>query len=158
MALDFPASPTSGQIYNSWRWNGTAWASNPASTKYIIACFVPGVLAASQMLLNHTFGKAVTFPANFGSYLGFASEARGTAAATASLTVTVQKATAAAPTTFTNVGTIVFSASGIVASSFTTSGGTTLNYAQGDSLQLVAPATPDTTFAGFSASLVGYET
>lgn len=36
MALDFPPSPTEGQVYTlgakSWTWNGSGWASVPAST------------------------------------------------------------------------------------------------------------------------------
>jgi hypothetical protein len=41
---------------------------------------------------------------------------------------------------------------------FATSGGAAITFAQGDSISLVAPATPDTTFANFAATLVGYET
>lgn len=36
MALDYPASPTTGQIYTSgaasWRWTGTAWVGNTVGT------------------------------------------------------------------------------------------------------------------------------
>ena len=125
--------------------------------KYGIGCFVPGVPTASQVLLSHTFMTDVTFPANFGSFSGYTSEARGTTAATATTTIVVQKSLAASPGSFSNVGTIVVSAGGYMASSFTTASSAVVGFAAGDTLQLVAPATPDATFAGFSASLVGYE-
>jgi hypothetical protein len=133
-----------------------AWG-NALTFEYVIGCFVPAVLTASQVLLNHPFTKNVSFPANFGSYGGFATKARGTAAATASTTITVQKAVAASPGVWSNVGTIVVAAGALAAATFTTSGGAQLNFLAGDTLQLVAPATPDTTFAGFSAALVGFE-
>ena len=67
------------------------------------------------------------------------------------------KATAAAPGTFSGVGTITIAAGALVGT-FATSGGADMTFAQGDSLSLVGPASPDATFAGFSATLVGYET
>ena len=161
MSLDFPASPSVGQAYSSgalsWTWDGTKWLAGAAKPKYLLACFVPGTLTASQQLLLHRFSKAVTIPANFGSYLGHASEARGTANATGSTAIVVQKATSAAPGTFSNVGTITIAAGSMVGT-FATSGGADITFAQGDSLALVAPGTADATFAGFSATLVGYET
>lgn len=160
MSLDFPASPSVGQAYSSgalsWTFDGTKWVAGAAKAKYIIGCFVPGVLTASQQLLLHRFSKAVTIPANFGGYLGHASEARGTANATASTAIAVQKATSAAPGTFSNVGTVTIAAGALVGT-FATSGGADVAFAQGDTLALVAPASPDATFAGFSATLVGYE-
>ena len=162
MSLDFPASPSTNQVFSSgalsWTWDGQKWLAGAAKPKYLLACFVPGTLTAGQQLLLHRFSKAITFPANFDTYLGHLSEARASVAATASTTIAVQKATAATPGTFTGVGTIVIAAGDMIASSFTTSGGAALSFAAGDSLALVAPGTADATFAGFAATLVGYET
>jgi hypothetical protein len=162
--IDFPNSPTVGQVFSSgaasWTWDGTKWAavgSSTTSPRYIVACFVPGLMTASQILLDHRVSKAVTFPANFGAYLGHTSEARGSANATASTAIDVQRATSAAPSTFTSVGTITIAA-GAMVGTFTSSGGAAVSFAQGDTLALVGPATPDGTFAGFAATLVGYET
>jgi hypothetical protein len=163
VALDFPSSSlTIGQIFSSgaisWAWDGTKWtpASSTNNPRYIVGCFVPGLLTASQVLLEFRFSKAVTFPANFSTYLGHTSEARGSAAATASTVIAVQKATAAAPTIFTGVGTITIAA-GALTGTLATTGGTAVNYAQGDTLALIAPATPDATFRDVAATLVGYE-
>jgi hypothetical protein len=124
--------------------------------KYIIGAYAPAAPTASQVLLLHQVSRAVTIPANFATHAGYASKARARVAATASTTINVQRATAAAPSTFTTVGTIVFAA-GALTGTFSTSG-TAVNYAAGDTLALVAPVTPDTTLAGFSATLVLSET
>jgi len=160
--IDFPASPTLNQIYQpiaggpAWRWDGSKWLAQGAGARYVIACFVPGVLTASQLLLEHRVSKDITVPANFGSVLGHASQARGTVAATASTTIVVRKATAAAPGAFSDVGTIVIAAAALTGT-FTTSGGAAVSFAAGDTLALVAPATPDTTFANFAATLAASE-
>lgn len=125
--------------------------------KYAISAFVSGVLANSQNILYHRFSKAVTIPANFGAYLGHASEAGGSANATASTVINVDKAVTASPNSFSNVGTITI-ASSSVTPTFASSGGTTITFAQGDVLRIQGPATADVTFAGFYATLVGYET
>lgn len=161
MSLDFPASPSVGQAYTSgalsWVWDGAKWTASPMRARWIVGCFVPGLLTASQLLLLQRLSKAVTFPANFDLYLGHLSEARGTVAATGSVTIAVQKATAAAPGTFTNVGTIVVAAGSMVAATFTTTGGAAVSFAAGDSLSLVAPASADATFRDLAVTLVGYE-
>jgi hypothetical protein len=159
--IDFPNSPTVGQTFSSgtasWTWDGTKWVGGAAHQRYIVACFVPGLMTASQILLDHRVSKAITFPAAFGTYLGHTSEARGSANATASTAIDVQRATSAAPGTFTSVGTITIAA-GAMVGTFASSGGAAVSFAQGDTLALVGPATPDVTFAGFAATLVGYET
>ena len=132
-----------------------AWTAQRA--RYMVSCFVPGTMTASQWLLIHRITKAVTFPANFGLYLGNLSEARGTANAAASTVINVQQALAATPGSFTTVGTITI-ASGTLVGTFATTGGTAVSFAQGDTLAIVAPSSPDTTFANFAAVLVGYET
>jgi len=125
--------------------------------RYVLSCFAPGTPAASQLLLLHRLSKAVTIPANFGAYLGHASMARGTANATASTAIDVQKATSAAPGTFSSVGTITIAA-GAMVGTFASAGGAAITFAQGDSIALVAPASPDATFADFACSLAGFET
>jgi hypothetical protein len=130
-----------------------AWAT--IALKYVVGCFVPGLMTASQILLVHRFSKAVTLPANFGAYGGYASQASGTANATASTVVTASRALAASPTTFSNVGTVTFAAGGTVPTFVTTSGA--VAFAQGDLLRLSGPATADTTFAGFACTIVTQE-
>lgn len=73
-ALDFPASPTTNQIYTannaSWMWNGTSWvASNPSlvfyenslsiTTSYSIT---PGKSAHSVGPITVASGATVTIP------------------------------------------------------------------------------------------------
>src|SRR5580765_1197331 len=140
MSLDFPASPSTNQVYSSgalsWIFDGQKWQASPMHARWIVGCFVPGLLTASQLLLLQRLSKAITFPANFDLYLGHLSEARGTVAATGSVTIAVQKATAAAPSTFTGVGTIVVAAGSMVAATFTTTGGSSVSFAAGDTLSM----------------------
>lgn len=139
-------------VYDS----GTSkWVNRRA--KYVIGSSSSGVLTASQNLLLHRVAKGVTFPANFGAYLGLTSQAGGTANATASTVVNVDKAGTATPNSFSNVGTITIGA-GSVVPTFATSGGVAQTFAAGDVLRIQAPGTPDATFAGFYSTLVGFET
>jgi hypothetical protein len=133
-------------------WSAARWL------KYVLAFSAPQTTpySASQVVGHHCFATAVTIPANFGAYLELTSEAGGTANATGSTVVSVQKALAASPNTFSQVGTITFGA-GSTTPVFASSGGATISFAQGDVLRLVMPSTPDATFAGFYATLVSYE-
>lgn len=133
------------------------WSRVTVGDKYIFAGSMTGVLTTSQLLLSHKFTTAVTIPANFGDHLGYSSEAGGTAVTTASTVINVDKAMAATPNTFSNVGTITF-AIGTVTPTFASSGGTAISFAKGDVVRLVGPASADATFAGFYASIVGFET
>lgn len=143
-------------LYDAMSWNGTSWV--PVRPRYIVAfSFVGGILPASQLLGIHNFTKAVTFNANWGGYLGHLSEAGGTANATASTVLNIDRALAASPNTFANVGTITFAA-GSITPTFASSGGAAVAFAQGDRARLVAPATPDATFANPYVSLIGWET
>jgi hypothetical protein len=123
--------------------------------RYLVSLFVPGIMGPSQSLLLHRFSKAVTFPANFGAYLGHTSQAAAGSAATASATIQLQKALSATPTTWTNIATITF-AGGAVLGTFSTQAA--IGFAQGDLLRIRGPATPDTTLADFTATIMGYET
>jgi hypothetical protein len=161
--IDFPSSPTVGQIFSqgvlSWQWDGTKWAASSSTNnpRYIVACFVPGLMVPSQTLLEFRISKPVTFPVNFGLYLGHTSEARGSAPSTAITSILIQRATQVAPSTFTGVGSIVFGP-GEMLGTLTTSGGLPVNFAQGDTLAITGAATPDATFKDFAATLVGFET
>lgn len=134
-------------------WNGTAWV--PQRPKYVFGFNVPGVLAINTVF-SHVFTKAVTIPANFGSYLGHSTQVRGSANATSSPVVTVAKAAAGSPLSFSNVGTITITAGGVVPV-LATSGSAVINFAQGDIARFLV-TTGDTTFADLVATVVGFET
>ena len=157
-ATNLPAGialPPAGTNFDQLIYLSGAWTNQ--RPRYIVSCFVPGTQTASQYLLIHRVSKDVTFPVNFGTYLGHTSEARGTVNAMNNTAIDVQKATSAAPTTFSSVGTITIAA-GAMVGTFTTAGGATVSFSQGDTLALVAPSPADPLFANFAAALVGYET
>lgn len=124
------------------------------STKYVVGCYVPGLLTASQSLLYHRFTKAITIPANLGAYSGHTTVAGGGVAATGSTAIVLQKATAAAPTSFSTVATITVAAASATGTMSTQAA---ISFAQGDVLRVQAPGTADATFADFHMSLVGNE-
>jgi len=141
---------------NSSQWVAAA-VSSMAAAKYNIAfSFVGGVLAASQLLGLHRVSRAITIPANFGSFSGHVSQAGATANATASTVLSVDRAVAASPNTFAQIGTITIAAGGITPT-FATSGGASVSIAQGDVLRLTGPATADATLANVYVTLVAQE-
>jgi hypothetical protein len=125
---------------------------------YTIGFSAPQTTAytTSQVIGHHKMAAAVTLPANMGAYLTRVSESGGTANATASTVFSVEKAVAATPNTFSQIGTITFAA-GTVTATLATASGAAQTFAQGDVVRIVAPATPDTTFAGFYATLAMHE-
>jgi hypothetical protein len=123
--------------------------------KYNIGAYVAGSMTPAQNLLFHKFSRAVTLPSNLGPYLGHATEAGSAAAATASTAITLSRALAATPTTFSTVATIIFAAGALVGS---LSAQGALTFAQGDILRVRGPAIADATLADFHLTLVGYET
>lgn len=137
-------------------WNSLAyWSGNPA--KYIIGfSFTAGVLANSQLLGLHEFAVAVTIPANFGVFGIYTSQAGGTANATGSTVITVGKALAASPNSFSTIGTITIG-TGTVTPTFATTGGLAQSFAQGDMIRVIGPATADLTFANFYCTIVAHE-
>lgn len=157
LAGDTDVSITSAAANDFLVYDSTASAWKNQRQHYDIAAYVPGTMANSQVLLMHRFSKAVTLPANFGAYLGRTSQAGGSANATASTVINVDKAATATPNTFSNVGTITIAAGGVTPT-FASSGGTAISFAAGDVLRLVGPSTADATLAGFYATLCGYET
>lgn len=123
--------------------------------KYEIGCYVPSTMVANQNLLFHRFSKAVTLPANLGPYLNHNTVAGGGVAATGSTAITLAKALAATPTSFSTVATLTIAAGSLTASLSTQAA---ISFAQGDVLRVRGPATADGTFADFHMSLVGFET
>ena len=167
-----PSSPTYGQLWvdstnfstfvyyddpTADVWVQIASVTAPSAPKYSVAfSFVGGVLAASQLLGIHCFSKAVTFAANFGAYGGHSPEAGGTANATASTVIAVEKSTAASPNTWTGVGTITISAGGITPT-FATSSGAEISFSAGDRMRLLGPSSADPTFANLYTTLIARE-
>ena len=146
--------PPGTSTYDSMVYDGLAWGAE--RPRYGVAfSFVGGVLPANQLLGIHCFTKSVTFASNFAMYLGHMPEAGGTANATASTVITVERALAASPNTWTSVGTITFAA-GTITPTFSTSG-LDVSFTFADRMRLVGPSTPDPTFANFYCSLVGRE-
>lgn len=112
---------------------------------------------ASQVIGHHPALAAFTIGANFAAAFGLTSKAGGTANAAASTVFSVERAVAASPNSFSQIGTITFAA-GTVTPTFATGSGTSKSIAAGDVIRIVAPATPDTTFAGFYAAISGSRT
>jgi hypothetical protein len=126
-----------------------------ARPKYEIGCYVPGTMSASQNLLFHKFSKAVTLPANLGAHLNHNTVAGGSVAATGSTAITLARAVAGSPTTFTTVATLTIAAGQVTASLSTQAA---ISFAASDVLRVRGPASADATFADFHLSLVGFET
>jgi len=137
----------------------TATGATGSGSHYDLGFSAPQTTAyeASQVIGAHRFACAVTIPANFGAYLARSSRGGGSVNATASTVFNVDKAAAATPNTFANVGTITFAA-GTVTATFASSGGTAISFAANDVIRIVAPASADATFVGFYCTLVGSET
>lgn len=135
---------------------GGVWVNQ--RPKYTIGISTSGLMLASpRMTVYHGVPKAITFPVNFGSYLGLASQSGGSANATASTLVTIAKAVAASPLTFTQIGTITIAA-GTTTPTFATTSGLVQNCAQGDIIRFRGPVSPDATLTDFFATLIAFET
>lgn len=167
-----PGSPTNGDIYivpspdnrvavrdqgawvyyvptEGWRawiadedilvvFNGTAWAGQSAPVS--IGTFSETAPTASQILLDWLFTDATVFADEFAG-----SRASVGVNPTATFTANIQK-------NGTTVGTVAVSTGGVV--TFTTTG-TTVSFAAGDLLTIVAPSTADATIARLRLTLKG---
>ena len=106
--IDFPASPTTGQVFTSggvsWKFDGVKWQAQGVSAPYLVGFDIPGILTLNAVFA-HVFGAAATFPINFSG-----SQARGSANATASPVVTFSKSLAASPLSFSTIGTLTIGA------------------------------------------------
>jgi len=130
----------------AWELDGVLIGLVPYSIGF---SYVGGVLGASQLLGMHKLPRAVTLPANL-----VGSVAGATAAATGSTVISVDRALAASPGTFAQIGTITFAA-GSATPTFATVGGTAKAMATGDVLRLIGPSTADATLANFYSTLLG---
>lgn len=127
------------------KWIKIAGSSSVGNSYYDVSGGSPGILTASQLLLQHVAVRTITFQANFAGSHGIAS-----VAATASSVLTIAVSGTAA-------GTITFAAAGTVPT-FTTTGGTTLTVNPGQVMTVTAAASPDTTMANVSFTLLGVAT
>ena len=147
--IDFPASPTTGQIFasgsSSWRFDGTKWCAQGAALPYLVAFDVPGVLTLNAVFA-HVFGTAVSFPVNFAG-----SQARGSVAATGSPVVTFSKAVAASPLSFAAIGTLTIAA-GTTNPTFVAASAP--SFAAGDTIRGLV-TTGDASFADLCLTLAG---
>ena len=121
---------------------GTSKWKNVA-TRYDLALSISGTMTASEVVLQYVAPVAFAIPAG-----GTGSYAKAANSATASTTVTIKL-------NGSSVGTIVWAASSATGA-FTI--GSPIVLAAGDALQLVAPATPDTTLADIGITLAGVRT
>lgn len=169
-----PGSPTDGQIYivpsggdankvavrdngawtyyvpvTGWRawvvdeatevvWNGTAWSALPRPVA--IGTFSETSPLGNQILLDWVFADATVFADDFAG-----SRASVGTNPTATFTAVIQK-------NGSSVGSLAISTSGVA--TFATTG-TTVSFAAGDLLTVVAPGTPDATIARLRLTLKG---
>lgn len=149
--LDFPNSPTTGQIFQpiaggpAWRFDGTKWGAQGAPLPYLVGFDVPGILTLNAVFA-HVFGAAVSFPVNFSG-----SQARGSANATGTPVVTFAKALAASPLSFSNIGTLTIGA-GTVTPTFVAASAP--SFAVGDTIRGLV-TTGDASFADLYLTLAG---
>lgn len=115
-------------------------------TPYLISDFLAGTYTASQDLMAIPVIRPVSFAADF---LG--SQATLQTAATATTIFTINKIVGGVST---GIGLITFSASGTVGV-FTSTGHAVQSLASGNVIQVVAPASPDSTAASLGFTLAG---
>lgn len=126
--------------FDGTEWVTLALGGGGGSTDYRVGFFFVGTPTASEVLLRHVFTDAVTFADEFaGAYAKIATNP------TATFVLAVQKNGA-------GVGTISFSTVGVP--TFATTG-TTVVFAAGEEMEILAPATPDATAANVSVTFKG---
>jgi hypothetical protein len=118
----------------------------PASQPYVAGFMWNGKPSASQVMLRHTFALAVDFPQNLTNSGGY-SETTGT---TASTDFDIRRRTSGG--TETSIGTVSFAAG---SSTPTFTFGNAVTFSIGDTMRIVAPASPNSTFADFGVTLRG---
>jgi hypothetical protein len=159
-----PAAPTPSTADNSTKLATTAFVkaqgySLGSVQPYIIAGFFAGVPTASQVMLIHRCGTAITFASNFGTTVAGADTGGGCLTnATASMVISVDLCPAASDPTsggsWTAIGTLTIGAGGHTMTAATV-GGTSKTAAKGDFIRTVGPVTPDTTAANIFMTLAG---
>lgn len=113
-------------------------------------------LSADQEIFYLKLPFDFTIPADFGDYRGSGTTLGGTAVADADVVFRLQKALAATPLTFVDVGEITIGL-GTVVVSLLDSSAVDIECLRDDVLRILAPTVPDATFKGPFGSLVGYE-
>lgn len=122
-----------------YAWNGSAWLKTTPTPMYI-GTFSDIAPTSNQILLDWLFPEAVTFADEF-----VGSVASVGVNPTATFAINVQK-------NGSSVGSISISTAGVA--TFTTTG-TTVSFAAGDVLTLVAPASVDATIARLRITMKG---
>lgn len=128
-----------------YEYKAGGWTLFGSSSLVDLGFFYPGTPAASEVIASLIFKTAITFPANFA---GSVAKLLPGILATASTVLTIKK-------NGTSVGTITFAA-GAGVGTWSTSGA--VSFAVDDDMTLVAPATPDATFAGLRSTWHGSKT
>lgn len=108
---------------------------------YNVSVSITGLMNASEVLMIYAFPAAAEIPSGATN-----SQAVAVTAATASTTVTILK-------NGSSIGSIAWAASGTVGTFTFTSA---VTFAAGDTVQLVAPGSPDATLANVGITLAGY--
>lgn len=124
------------------RWNGTDWVNEDAPYDVGVSR-VTGTPIASQAMVDVVLNRTVVFPSGLTGSVGKAG-----VAATAQTDFDIQK-------NLVSVGTMRFAASGTTATFIMA---TQTTFTAGDSLQVVAPGTPDATLADVAFTLKGKRT
>lgn len=119
----------------------------------VVVPSVAGTMSSSQALFYFRVPRACYIPSNFAAQQGYQSRFGGTANATSSTAIKLQKAASASPNSFSDVGTITIGAGSVSPSALSTSSAV-VHYAAGDVLRLMGPSSADGTFAGFYGTLV----
>jgi hypothetical protein len=154
MAIDFPNSPTLNQQFKSagltWTWDGAKWTATtqgtigypqlPPEVQQIPIAFPFAGKPPAGGLVNVPMSMSLTIAAALAGSAGFA-----VTAATASAAFTLNKISGGSTTA---LGTITFSGT---TPAFAGAGGA---LAAGDTLQIVAPATQDTTLADLGVTIL----
>ncbi len=120
---------------------------------YIIACTFNGVFGDSQVFIRHELRRAIQFAADFANSaarLAVGSEP------TSSMAIDIQKSTNSG-TTFASVGTMSYGA-GNGNPALTSSGNAVVNFAVGDILLVIGPATHDATAGDIGITLMASRT
>lgn len=142
-----------------YRYGGTVWAEEVIARPLRAFGFgadPTALLTADQPVLYIKLPFGFTIPADFGDVQGTGTAVGGSALAAANVVLRVQRAAAATPLTFSDVGTITIG-SGTAAVSNLNSSAADIVSARNDVLRVLAPTSPDTTFKGPFGSIVGYE-
>lgn len=147
MSLNFPSSPSNGQVYATsgktyeydssvGAWKTKNWVQD---TVFTIGGFSPGDYVASEVLMLYTTSRPFILPNGFTNSYGYA-----VTTATANVVLDVFKNS-------TQIGTITYKTSNTTPV-FAGNGG---SFSAGDYLKVVAPSATDASLANFSFTFKG---